>query len=218
MQSTGHSSIHVLSLMSTQGSVIVYVTKASSISGRCGCCLGGGEATRWCRLTDACRGVSHPNLSRLAIRAYRLILPVHTAGGFLHRLDPATKRSYSSEVSDSRSSSTAPERPLVLLLRASRGPALLLQIRQLGLFLVLGMSLRAFLAFASDRRCCCSTSTTVRGCVHQPVSRSLLATPETPFACSRRRWRGPAAHCDRRSRRSRTFRCSSPRRERGSSR
>src|ERR1700730_1699122 len=107
MQSTGHSSMHVLSLMSTHCSVIVYVTKASSISGRCGCCLGGAEATSWCRLTDACRGVSHPDLSRLAIRAYRLILRVHTAGGFLHRRDLATKRSYSPEVSDPRSSSTA---------------------------------------------------------------------------------------------------------------
>src|ERR1700742_2565147 len=32
MQSTGHSSIHALSLMSTQGSAIVYVTEVSSIS------------------------------------------------------------------------------------------------------------------------------------------------------------------------------------------
>src|ERR1700731_2160576 len=137
MQSTGHSSIHVLSLMSTQGSVIVYVTKASSISGRCGCCLGGAEATSWCRLTDACRGVSPPNSSRGVIRLKFQTLGRHQQ----HRMTP-----------------------LVLLLRALRGPALLLQIRQRGLFLVLGMSLHAFLPFASDRRCCCSSSTTARGC------------------------------------------------------
>src|ERR1700738_726237 len=33
MQSTGHSSMHALSLMSTQGSAITYVTRSPQISG-----------------------------------------------------------------------------------------------------------------------------------------------------------------------------------------
>src|SRR6476660_7462163 len=45
MQSTGHSSIHALSLMSTQGSAIVYVTEVSAISCQW-CCQSFGRARR----------------------------------------------------------------------------------------------------------------------------------------------------------------------------
>src|SRR6266850_662688 len=53
MQSTGHSSIHALSLMSTQGSAIVYVTKVSSISCQCGCQFLVGPAEKSLPVSDA---------------------------------------------------------------------------------------------------------------------------------------------------------------------
>src|SRR4051812_11549710 len=85
MQSTGHSSIHALSLMSTQGSAIVYVTEVSSISCPVGLPVFGRarpkvaakyplpvpEHSSQCALTSAARGKG---------AAWLLILDVaHTA-------------------------------------------------------------------------------------------------------------------------------------------
>jgi hypothetical protein len=171
-----------------------------------------------------------------------LILRVHTAGGFLHRRDPATKKSYSSEVSDPRSSSTAPdEAPSASAPGVTEGQHFFFRFASLDFSWFLGChyvpsrrllvivdaaaqhpqpSGAAFISYPGFSRPTPRGPAPWNPALALVISRSrlLLATPETLFACSRRRWQGPAAHCDRRSRRSRTFRCSSPRRERGSSR
>src|SRR4029077_7264804 len=84
MQSTGHSSIHALSLMSTQGSAIVYVTEVSSISCQWGCRSLVGPAESRCQVSVAgtwTRVSVCPNFHRpVKGSAWLLILDVaHTA-------------------------------------------------------------------------------------------------------------------------------------------
>src|SRR6185295_5033030 len=94
MQSTGHSSMHALSLMSTQGSAIVYVTEVSSISCQWGCQSGSSPPKSRCKYP--CRLLGR--LSQCALTstcpvkgsAWLLILDVaHTARLGTHTSDLA---------------------------------------------------------------------------------------------------------------------------------
>src|SRR6478736_4753063 len=75
MQSTGHSSIHALSLMSTQGSAIVYVTEVSSISCQwaAGLLVGPAENSLQVSVTDTWTPVSVCPNFRIARLGFRVV-------------------------------------------------------------------------------------------------------------------------------------------------